>query len=126
METTMDRGIVATRSTNKLSDRAIKAFIAKGVTGKKLSDGEGMYLMLTPARTPVWRIKYRFGAVERLYAVGVYPGISLTAARAERESVKQILREGRDPVIARHVKTAEVTAATGNRFADVANDWLAK
>ncbi|MBI3935546.1 MAG: integrase arm-type DNA-binding domain-containing protein [Betaproteobacteria bacterium] len=121
----MDRGI-SRRATNKLNDRRIKAFIAKGIAGKKLSDGAGMYLMLTPARTAVWRIKYRFDGAERVYAVGIYPGIGLSDARAERERVKGLLSEGRDPVQARDVSKAEAVAASGNTFADVTRDWLAK
>jgi hypothetical protein len=49
------------RSTNRLSDRAVKGFIARVRAGnsdkKKLFDGGGLFLMLTPARTPVWRSK---------------------------------------------------------------------
>jgi hypothetical protein len=62
-------------STNKLSDRAIKAFLAQARAGtapkKKLFDGGGLYLALTPAGTAVWRLKYRIGGRERLVTAGV-------------------------------------------------------
>jgi hypothetical protein len=64
-------------STNRLSDRAIKAFLAQARAGtapkKKLFDGGGLYLTLTPAGTAVWRLKYRIGGRERLVAAGVHP-----------------------------------------------------
>ena len=123
----MDGGISA-RATNKLNDRRIKAFITKSQAGqaktKKLSDGGGMYLTLTPAGTAVWRIKYRFDGDERLYSIGTYPDIGLEAARAEREGLKTRLREGRDPVKVRQLNKAMATAATGNTFESVALDWL--
>lgn len=33
----------------RLSDKACKAFAAQKVHGKKLSDGGGLYLLITPA-----------------------------------------------------------------------------
>ena len=123
-------GGISARAINKLSDVKIRAFITKcragKATAKKLSDGAGMFLMLTPAGTPVWRIKYRLGGKERLYAVGTYPDISLEAARAQREALKAHLREGRDPVQARKVRQAAATAASGNTFEGLTTDWLAK
>lgn len=113
-----------------LSDLSIKRFTAKAKAGqagkKKLSDGGGMYLMLTQAGTAVWRIKYRFGGVERLFSIGAYPDIGLEAARAEREQVKTWLREGRDPVKVRQLNRAAETASSGNTFEAAARDWLAE
>lgn len=66
------------------------------------------------------------GGKERLYAIGVYPEVSLEEARAARDSVKSHLREGRDPLKARLVSRAEAATASDNTFAGVASDWLAK
>lgn len=125
----MDGGIGG-RAINKLTDKQIGAFVSKAKAGKAskgmLSDGGGMYLMLTPAKTPVWRIKYRLGGKERVYAVGTYPAVTLEKARSEREEIKALLREGRDPVQARRVDQAASVAASGNTFESLASDWLAK
>jgi integrase len=124
------QGGISRRATNKLTDLKLRSFVTKAKAGKaasgKLSDGGGMYLTLTPALTPVWRVKYRLGGKERLYAIGTYPEISLEAARAEREGIKAQLREGRDPVQARKLSQAAATAASDHTFATVAADWLAK
>src|SRR5579859_3757672 len=105
----MDGGI-SSRATNKLTDLKIRSFISKAKAGKaptsKLSDGGGMYLTVTPAGTPAWRVKYRLGGKERLYAIGTYPAIGLEAARAERDIIKAQLRAGRDPVREREVSRA--------------------
>src|SRR3954469_21146964 len=98
----IDVAATAGRVTNKLTDRKVKAFVSKArsgaATAKKMSDGGGLYVTLTSAGTPVWRLKYRLNGKERLYAIGVYPEVSLEEARAARESVKAHLREGRDPL----------------------------
>jgi integrase len=117
------------RAMNRLSDRRVRSFIAQARAGtagtKKLADGGGLYLILTPAGSPSWRIKFRFAGKERVYSVGLYPTISLESARAERELVKAHLREGRDPLKARQVNRAAATSASGNTFATAAADWLA-
>jgi integrase len=115
---------------NKLTDLAIRSFIGKSTGGKatttKLSDGGGLYLMVTPAGTAVWRVKYRFTGKERLFSAGTYPAVTLEAARAQREKVKALLRDGRDPVQTRRVERADAIAASGAIFESVVADWLAK
>jgi integrase len=117
---------ISARVTNKLSDRKIKAFIDKGTPGRKLADGGGMFLTLTAARTPVWRIKYRLGDKEGLYSIGTYPEIGLEAARAERTRVKDQLRRGHDPVQERRVERAKATRESFETFSDAATAWLEK
>lgn len=127
----MDGGIERqTRSSDRLSDRSVKSFIAKANAGtaekKKLSDGGGLYMAITPAGSPVWRLKYRFGGKERLYAIGVYPAIGLEAARKEREVVKAHLRDGNEPSRARLLSRAVTAASSDTTFEGVAKAWLAK
>jgi integrase len=118
------------RSINRLTDRGVRAFIAAARHGnaekKKLSDGGGLFLTLTNAGTPVWRIKYRYGGKEKLFAAGTYPSIGLEGAREQREAVKARLREGRDPTQAKHVERATAVAASGNTFEGIAHAWLEK
>src|ERR1700687_5967874 len=129
-------GVNTRRTGNqKLTPRRIETFLARHRAGKedphaKLGDGDGMYLTVTKAGTPVWRVKYRHAGGESTYSIGPYgkepPGITLAAARAEREQVRAHLREGRNPLQARDVKRAATTAASGNTFEAVARDWLRK
>ena len=118
------------RAINKLSDRAIKAFVIQSQKGAdvkgKLADGGGLYITLTAAGTPVWRLKYRLGGKEGLYSIGPYPQVSLESARAARDEAKALIRSGRDPVKARQVGRVEASAATDATFATVTEDWLAK
>jgi len=111
-----------------LTDKAIKAFIAKAESNKqkKLTDGGGLYLFITLAGTPVWRIKYHLDGKEKTYSPGPYPDISLAAARAELEQVKAELRQHKDPVSERRLRQAEGAAAVAQTFGVVANEWLAR
>lgn len=36
-------------ASGKLSDKGVKAFVSKGERGKKLADGGGLHLFVTPA-----------------------------------------------------------------------------
>ncbi len=108
-----------------LTDKGVKAFIAKGERGKKLADGGGLHLFITPAGGATWRIKYRIDGKEKLYSIGTYPLISLAAARVELAEIKGLLLEGKDPVSHRRVARARNAANTDNTFRAIAVEWLA-
>jgi hypothetical protein len=88
----MDGGIMPNRTgrrtvsggiSGKLSDRACNAFVRRAERGKKLADGGGLHLFITPAGGATWRVKYRIDGKEKIYSVGPYPLVSLAAARVE-------------------------------------------
>ena len=108
----------------KLTDKAVKAFAAKSEIGKKLADGGGLHVFITPAGGATWRVKYRIEGKERLYYVGPYPLVSLAAARVELGGVKALLLENKDPVAERRVKRAATAAGSDNTFKVVAQKWL--
>lgn len=118
------------RGLNKLSDLRIQAFIRKAKQGvapsRRLTDGGGLYLAITPAGTPVWRVKYRFSGRERVYAAGVYPAVSLEEARSARDRVKGCLKVGQDPVQARRLDKANAVASAAETFAALVAQWLEK
>jgi integrase len=63
----------------------------------RLADGQGMYLEVMPNGSKYWRLKYRFDGKEKRMALGVYPTVSVLAARKAREAAKDKLRSGIDP-----------------------------
>jgi hypothetical protein len=123
-------GGIGSRALNRLTELRIRAFIKALESGssvaRKLSDGGGMYLTITPAGTPVWRSKYRYAGKERLYAIGTYPQVSLERARAARDAIKEHLREGRDPLQVRRLEKASGIAASTHTFRSVSDQWFAK
>lgn len=66
---------------------------------------------------------HRYGEKQRRYAIGA---VSLAQARAERDVVKGLLREGVDPVAARRIRKASNVAASAETFEKIADQWLAK
>ena len=112
-------------SGGKLTDKGVKAFLAKAERGKKLADGGGLYLIVPPVGAPTWRVKYRIEGKEKTYSIGPYPGVTLAAARVELGEVKALLREGKDPVIDRRISRAAHVASADNTLQAVAEEWLA-
>ena len=41
----------------------------------KLADGQGLYLSVEPSGALLWRLKYRFRAVEKRLALGRFPDV---------------------------------------------------
>ncbi|MCP8893296.1 tyrosine-type recombinase/integrase, partial [Sphingomonas faeni] len=63
----------------------------------KLADGEGLYLLVRPNGSKLWRFKYRFAGKEKLLSFGQYPGVGLADARLRRAEAKVALGQGLDP-----------------------------
>lgn len=109
----------------KLTDSAVKSFVSKAEVGKKLADGGGLFLFITPARSATWRIKYRIAGKEKLYSVGIYPLISLAAARVELSELKSLLLQNKDPMIEKRVNKIIATTNNDNTFKSVSEEWFA-
>ena len=58
-----------------------------------MADGGGLYLLVRPNGSRLWRLKYRFANREKKLSFGVYPAVSLAAAA--RAGDKQL---GRQPL----------------------------
>ena len=90
----------------------------------KLSDSGGLYLLIAPHGSKLWRLAYRFGGKQKTLAIGVYPTFTLKAAREKREEAKRLLANGIDPSVQRRLDK-QITS-TGNTFKAVAEEVLAK
>jgi len=114
-----------------LSEMAIRN-AKPGDKAKKLSDGGGLFLMVTPAGGRWWRLNYRFNGRQKTLSLGVYPHVSLREAREKREAAKKLLSQGTDPGAARkEAKAAAVASAAAeqlereNTFELAAERWYA-
>jgi len=109
----------------KLKDTALKNAKPKD-KAYKLFDGGGLYLEVTPAGGKYWRLKYRFGGKENRLALGVYPEVSLAAAREKRHETRELLRNNINPAIKRKMMKSASAGAGANSFEVVGREWLAK
>jgi hypothetical protein len=65
----------------------------------KLADGGGLFVLVSPSGSKLWRLKYRYHGKEKLLSIGPYPAIGLIEARQAREEAKAMLRAGNDPSV---------------------------
>jgi len=104
-----------------LSDRAIRS-AKPGSKPYKRSDERGLYLLIQSNGARYWRFKYRYGGKERLLALGVYPDVSLKAAREKRDEARRLVAAGVDP----NAQRAAQRLASADSFEAIAREWFAK
>ena len=86
----------------------------------KLADGGGLFLMVQPNGSKLWRMKYRHEGREKLFSFGSYPELGIATAREKRLHAKASLLEAVDPSLQ---KTPPKPAA--NTFGVIAQQWHA-
>lgn len=92
----------------------------------KLSDGGGLFLLVTPSGGKLWNLKYRFNGKEKRLSFGAYPTVTLSDARQRREDAKKLLANGVDPGEVKKALKAATVAETENSFEIVAREWHSK
>jgi hypothetical protein len=92
----------------------------------KLTDGAGMYLLVRPTGSRLWRLDYRFQGKRKTLALGVYPSITLADARERRETARRALATGQDPGVLRKLEKRTAQLAAAYTFDAVGREWVAK
>jgi integrase len=88
----------------------------------KLSDGRGMYLIVSPRGGKYWRLDYRFNGKRQTLSLGTFPSTSLKDARRKCEDTKSLIEDGIDPSHQRKIKLA----GDKDSFEAVAKEWYGK
>ncbi|UWF60365.1 Arm DNA-binding domain-containing protein [Brucella sp. 2716] len=65
-----------------LTDTAIKA-LKQSVSAKKYSDANGLFLLVQPNGSKLWRYAYRFQGKQKTLSLGSYPLVGLRDARTK-------------------------------------------
>ncbi len=91
----------------------------------KVSDSGGLYLLVKPTGK-YWRMDYRFVGKRKTLAIGVYPAVSLVAARKKRDEARELLAKDIDPSLTKAINKQIVRTAAENTFKAVALEWHAK
>ena len=86
----------------------------------KVYDEKGLFLLVRPNGSRLWRFKYSHGGVEKLLSLGAYPDVALKRARAKRDEARALVADTVDPSAKRK---AERSART-ETFAALAEEWL--
>lgn len=92
----------------------------------KMADEKGLYLLINPNGSKLWKFKYRFAGFEKKLSFGAFPDVSLSAAREARDEARRQLANKIDPGILKNsIKRSKIMAAE-NCFEAVAREWHAK
>jgi len=83
---------------------------------RKVSDGGGLHLLVTPKGARCWRFAYRFARKYKTLSLGIYPDVSLERARSCHAFARDLLAHGIDP--------SALKAALGKiTFAATMREW---
>ena len=102
-----------------LTDTAIRNTKASGKP-YKLFDGDGLFLLVKPNGSRLWRLKYRIDGREKLLSVGTYPEVPLKTARERRDDARRLVAGGIDPSAKRKAERA----ARADTLEAITREWL--
>jgi integrase len=95
----------------------------------KMFDGGGLFLLVKPDGSKLWRCKYLFEGKEKLASFGKYPLVPLLQARILRDEIKSQILSGIDHNEQKKQAKEKIEQAgqsSNNTFEKVANEWMAK
>ena len=108
-----------------LSDARIRALKPTEKPYKK-ADFDGLYLLVKPNGSKLWRFKYRWHQKEKLLALGKYPEVTLADARRKRDDARSMIANGEDPSSVRKEQKAREAAEQDATFSKLAAELLEK
>ncbi|RYY09250.1 MAG: DUF4102 domain-containing protein, partial [Alphaproteobacteria bacterium] len=86
----------------------------------KVSDSDGLYVLVQPSGALLWRFRYRSSGIERKLSLGSFPEVSLAQARRKRDEAKAELEDGIDPVEEKRQSRLKAELAAQTTFSLVA------
>lgn len=93
----------------------------------KVADEKGLYILVTPSGSFLWKMKYRSPAGgERKLSFGAYPDVSLKVARGRRDEARRLLADGIDPADHKRQQERSAKIRAENSFLVVAEAYIAK
>tara|TARA_R110001583_G_scaffold195118_1_gene369404 strand:- start:144818 stop:146089 length:1272 start_codon:yes stop_codon:yes gene_type:complete len=109
---------------NLLTVRKIETAQAKP-KAYALRDGGSLFLRVQPNGSKLWWYRYRLGNSAQIYSIGVFPEVTLESARQERDWARNMVADGRDPILEKRVKIANQVQQNEHTLESVARAWMA-
>jgi integrase len=85
----------------------------------KLSDGQGLFLLVKTNGTKLWRFDFTFASKRQTMSFGIYPEIGLKEARDKREKARENIKDGINPI---ESKSSNFEINTTFKF--ISDKWL--
>lgn len=92
----------------------------------KVSDGKGLFLLVQPNGSLLWRFRYRLHGRDRNLSFGKFPRVGLRAARAMRRDARDTLAAGIAPADRRRDLARPAPGATEATFRTIADEYIEK
>jgi integrase len=92
----------------------------------KLSDSGGLYLLVRPNGSKLWRMKYRLHGREKKLAFGRFPEVGLKEARLMRDEARVEIGRGGDPARRKREEKIAAIIRAGDTFEAVTHEYIAK
>jgi len=92
----------------------------------KLADERGLYLLVSPNGSKLWKMKYRFAGIEKKLSFGSFSEVTLAAARDLRDDARKHLANKIDPGVLKNSIKRSTKLAAENSFEAIAREWHAK
>ena len=108
-----------------LSDAAIRAAKSKNKP-YKLADGKGLFLLVNPNGSKLWRFKYAYLGKEKSLSLGAYPAVGLKKARADSDAAREELASRKDPSFEKKKREIAETLSAATTFGTVAAEYIEK
>ncbi|EPC6194227.1 tyrosine-type recombinase/integrase [Vibrio cholerae] len=106
-----------------MNDAQLKNLVRKGEPCR-IALGDGLYFRITAQGTPFWIFRYTFNGKRRQMSIAQYGkppfGMSLKTAKESIYKLKNLVKEGLDPITER----SRSKAAKLQTVDDIAEDWL--
>lgn len=103
--------------TNTLTDTACRS-AKPGEKPRKLFDGHGMFLFVSPTGAKVWRMSYRLDGKPQTATFGPYPQVTLAEARAKRDELRKQLLLGENPKASKAAPAVPTFQAASDTYWD--------
>ena len=128
-----NRGHIMAKELNK--DATYRAAKSKD-KDYMINDGGGLYLFVSKKGARLWRFMYTFAKKQKTLALGVYPDVTLEAARRKSEDARDSVANGIDPSEIRieKKKARQLVQSNNDRvtdglpiinsFEDITRQWL--
>lgn len=92
----------------------------------KLADERGLYLLITPKGSKLWRVKFRVNGKEKKLSLGAFPDVSLKDARRLRDQARSAKAGGVDPAKEKQEAKRAAKQGADNSFTVVAEEYIEK
>jgi integrase len=95
-----------------------------GEKPRKMSDGNGLTLLVHPNGSKYWQQRYTLHGKEKTLQLGTYPDMSLADARARATEARKLIADGIDPVHEKRRQAEAKATEAETTFRSVAMEWL--